>query len=169
MKPERCGAFVDGRVVRHRGNRLDHVRDLASKDRWHRFGYYAFPFDVPEGEFCVGLNGCVARPREDQTGHGTEAYLAARDWTDVGNKRFGVTLVQYDSSLVECGKIHADKKAFGQPLTTTHLYAYVLMDNHYHLLLETPEPNLAEGMRQVNGLYGQGFNRRHDRVGSARL
>jgi len=46
-----------------------------------------------------------------------------------------------------------------------HLYAYVLMDNHYHLLLETPDPNLAEGMRQVNGLYGQGFNRRHDRVG----
>jgi REP element-mobilizing transposase RayT len=46
-----------------------------------------------------------------------------------------------------------------------HLYAYVLMDNHYHLLVETPEPNLAEGMRQVNGVYGQGFNRRHDRVG----
>jgi len=109
-------------------NRLDHVRDLASKDRWHRFGYYAFPFDVPEGEFRVGLNGCVARPREDQTGHGTEAYLAARDWTNIGNDRFGVTLVQYDSCLVECGKIHADKKAFGQPLTTTHLYAYVLND-----------------------------------------
>ena len=35
-------------------NRLDHVRDLASKDRWRRFGYYAFPFDVPEGVFRVG-------------------------------------------------------------------------------------------------------------------
>ena len=109
-------------------NRLDHVRDLASKDRWNRFGYYAFPFDVPQGRFRVGLNGCVARPHEDQTGHGTDAYLAARDWTEVGNDRFGVTLVQYDSCLVEAGKIHADKKEFGEPPTTTHLYAYVLND-----------------------------------------
>ncbi len=109
-------------------NRLDHVRDLAGKDRWHRFGYYAFPFAVPEGVFRVGLNGCVARPHDDQTGHGTEAYLAARDWTDVGNDRFGVAVVQYDSSLVECGKIHADKKAFDEPPTTTHLYSYVFND-----------------------------------------
>jgi putative transposase len=49
--------------------------------------------------------------------------------------------------------------------TAWRLYAYVLLDNHYHLLLETPEPNLSAGMRQVNGRYGQGFNRRHDRVG----
>ena len=28
------------------------------------------------------------------------------------------------------------------------LHAYCLMDNHYHLLLETPEPNLSRGMRQ---------------------
>jgi hypothetical protein len=39
------------------------------------------------------------------------------------------------------------------------------MDNHYHLLIETPEPNLSEGMRQLNGRYTQGFNRMHDRVG----
>ena len=109
-------------------NRLDHVTDLASEDRWRRFGYYAFPFDVAGGEFRVGLNGCVARPGKDQTGHGTEAYMAARDWTDVGNDQFGVTLVQFDSCLVECGKIHADKKAFGEPPTASHLYSYVLND-----------------------------------------
>lgn len=40
-----------------------------------------------------------------------------------------------------------------------------LMDNHYHLLLETPQPNLSLGMRQLNGCYIQAFNRRHDRVG----
>ena len=45
------------------------------------------------------------------------------------------------------------------------LHAWVLMGNHYHLLLETPEPNLSAGMRQVNGLYGQAFNRRHGRTG----
>ena len=44
-------------------------------------------------------------------------------------------------------------------------HAYCLMDNHYHLLIETPEPNLSRGMRQVNGVYTQGFNRRYGRVG----
>jgi REP element-mobilizing transposase RayT len=44
-------------------------------------------------------------------------------------------------------------------------HAYCLMDNHYHLLVETPEGNLAYGMRQLNGLYTQRFNRRHGRVG----
>lgn len=45
------------------------------------------------------------------------------------------------------------------------LHAYVLMGNHYHLLLETPEPTLSRGMRQLNGLYTQAFNRTHRRVG----
>lgn len=44
-------------------------------------------------------------------------------------------------------------------------YAYCLMDNHYHLLIETPEPNLVRGMRRLNGVYTQAFNRRHRRVG----
>ena len=45
------------------------------------------------------------------------------------------------------------------------LYAFCLMGNHYHLLLETPEPNLVQGMRRLNGVYTQAFNRRHRRVG----
>jgi putative transposase len=45
------------------------------------------------------------------------------------------------------------------------IHAYVLMGNHYHLLLETPEPNLSRGMHQINGIYTQRFNRRHQRVG----
>ncbi len=44
-------------------------------------------------------------------------------------------------------------------------HAYCLMDNHYHLLIETPEGNLSIGMRQLNGVYTQRFNRRHGRVG----
>ena len=44
-------------------------------------------------------------------------------------------------------------------------HAYCLMDNHYHLLLETPQPNLSLGMRQLNGRYTQTVNRRHRRVG----
>lgn len=44
-------------------------------------------------------------------------------------------------------------------------HAYCLMDNHYHLLIETPQPNLSRGMRQLNGRYTQTYNRRHHRVG----
>jgi REP-associated tyrosine transposase len=44
-------------------------------------------------------------------------------------------------------------------------HAYCLMENHYHLLIETPKPNLSIGMRQLNGIYTQAFNRRHKRVG----
>jgi REP-associated tyrosine transposase len=44
-------------------------------------------------------------------------------------------------------------------------HAYCLMDNHFHLLIETPEGNLAKGMRQLNGVYTQAFNRIHRRVG----
>ncbi len=45
------------------------------------------------------------------------------------------------------------------------VHAYVLMRNHYHLLLETPEANLSRTLRQLNGHYTQAFNRRHHRVG----
>ncbi len=44
-------------------------------------------------------------------------------------------------------------------------YAYCLMGNHYHLLIETPTPNLVAGVRRLNGVYTQAFNRRHGRVG----
>jgi REP element-mobilizing transposase RayT len=44
-------------------------------------------------------------------------------------------------------------------------HAYCLMANHYHLLVETPKANLSIGMRQLNGIYTQSFNRRHRRVG----
>jgi putative transposase len=44
-------------------------------------------------------------------------------------------------------------------------HVYCLMDNHYHLVLETPRANLSLGMRHLNGLYTQDFNRRHGRVG----
>lgn len=39
------------------------------------------------------------------------------------------------------------------------------MSNHYHLLIEAPEANLAKGKRQLNGVYTQRSNRRHSRLG----
>ena len=45
------------------------------------------------------------------------------------------------------------------------LHAFVLMDNHEHLFVETPEPNLSAGMQLLNGSYTGYFNRRHGRSG----
>ncbi|MEK9942830.1 MAG: transposase [Gammaproteobacteria bacterium] len=45
------------------------------------------------------------------------------------------------------------------------VHAYCLMDNHYHLVLETVDGNLSKGMRQLNGVYTQYYNRRHGRSG----
>jgi putative transposase len=44
-------------------------------------------------------------------------------------------------------------------------HAYCLMPNHFHLLLETPRPNLARGMQRLNSTFAQTFNKRHARVG----
>ena len=41
------------------------------------------------------------------------------------------------------------------------VHSYVLMGNHYHLLLETPEANLVAGMKWFQGTYTQRFNARH--------
>jgi len=44
-------------------------------------------------------------------------------------------------------------------------WAYCLMDNDYHLLVETPQANLSRGTRELNGVYTLTFNRRHARIG----
>jgi len=43
--------------------------------------------------------------------------------------------------------------------------AYCLMDNHVHLLVETPQANLSRGMQRLHGGYAQAFNARHGRSG----
>jgi putative transposase len=44
-------------------------------------------------------------------------------------------------------------------------HSYCLMDNHYHLMIETPDANLSAGMRQLNGVFTQAYNRRHRKPG----
>jgi len=44
-------------------------------------------------------------------------------------------------------------------------HSYCLMDNHYHLIIETLDGNLSKGMRQLNGVFTQATNRRHSRTG----
>ena len=45
--------------------------------------------------------------------------------------------------------------------TGWRIHAYVLMGNHYHLLLETPAPNLVAGMQWLQGTYTKRFNSAH--------
>jgi len=44
-------------------------------------------------------------------------------------------------------------------------HAYCLMENHYHLLVETPRANLDDAMQRLNGTYATRFNRHHERKG----
>ena len=45
------------------------------------------------------------------------------------------------------------------------VHCYCVMGNHYHLVVETPQANVSDGMRQLNGVFTQRYNRRHGRVG----
>ncbi len=66
---------------------------------------------------------------------------------------------------------NADRLTFLESLKDYHnrfgilIHSYVLMDNHYHLILETPKGNLLKVMHGINCRYTLYFNRRHKRVG----
>ena len=45
------------------------------------------------------------------------------------------------------------------------IHGFVLMDNHYHLLLENERENLSHGMRQINATYAQYYNKKYKRTG----
>src|SRR6266852_5938423 len=57
---------------------------------------------------------------------------------------------------------HRFLKTLGEACEKTgwQVHAYCLMSNHFHLVLETPQPNLALGMKWLLGTYTQRFNRR---------
>ena len=65
-----------------------------------------------------------------------------------------------------------DKKTFLETLSDAcaqykvEVHAYCLMDNHYHLLIKTPEANISRAMRHLNGVYTQRYNRRHGTDGA---
>ncbi|MCR4312044.1 MAG: transposase [Candidatus Uhrbacteria bacterium] len=79
--------------------------------------------------------------------------------TSRGNKKQDIFLTQNDRFLflLTLNKI-----------IKTHnwiCHAYCLMNNHYHLLIETPDANLSSGMHDLNGEYTQIYNRIHQAVG----
>jgi len=82
-----------------------------------------------------------------------------------------VTARGNESRAIFLGDDDADRRAFLQIFAVTcerfnwMCHAYCLMTNHYHMLIETPDANLSQGMRQLNGVYTQYVNRTHRRVG----
>jgi putative transposase len=46
------------------------------------------------------------------------------------------------------------------------VHAYVLLGNHYHILLESPEGNVSHAMQWLNTSYSVWFNIKHDRAGA---
>lgn len=79
--------------------------------------------------------------------------------TSRGNERRAI--YRDDRDRVHCCELLAETVArFG-----VRLHAYVLMDNHFHLVVETPRANLAAGMQWFLGTYTTRFNRRHKLFG----
>jgi len=76
-----------------------------------------------------------------------------------GNRREPVFLDDYDN------RIFLDALEEVCARTGWRVHAFVLMGNHYHLLIETPEANLVDGMRWLQGTYTKRFNVRHKQWG----
>ena len=79
--------------------------------------------------------------------------------TSRGNERRPIFFDDQDREAF-LGFLGQAVKRFGWSLT-----AYVLMTNHFHLVIQTPEPNLSRGMQWFNTAYAVWFNRRHKRWG----
>jgi REP element-mobilizing transposase RayT len=69
-------------------------------------------------------------------------------YLDAGDRQFFVTLL----------------RSVARQWTWT-CHAYCLMQNHYHLVVETYLDRLSKGEHRLNGIHAQRFNARHDRVG----
>lgn len=79
--------------------------------------------------------------------------------TSRGNEQRSIFRANHDREAF-LGFLAVATRRFGWSVT-----AWVLMNNHFHLVIQTPEPNLSKGMHWLNGTYAGWFNRRHGRAG----
>jgi REP element-mobilizing transposase RayT len=96
----------------------------------------------------------VERPRANIIEPGGVYHVAAR-----GNRRAAIYLDDLDRRFF-LGQLRSVVSRYGWVC-----HAYCLMNNHYHVLLTTPRPNLSEGMYRLNRLHAERFNARHDLSG----
>lgn len=79
--------------------------------------------------------------------------------TSRGNERRAIFRANGDRNAF-LGFLAITARRFGWSIT-----AWVLMTNHYHFVVQTPEPNLSRGMQWLNGAYAGWFNHRYKRSG----
>jgi len=100
--------------------------------------HFAFPFQVPGGEFHLDAGWGVMRPTIDQLPGSCKDYLSSGRWLDLSNKEYGVTWTTVESPLVEIGAMTDERPAVkgyrawrtAIPEGTT-FYSYA-MNNYWH-------------------------------------
>lgn len=109
-------------------NNLYHVRTMINDQRYRRYLYCAFPFQVANARRLCHLNGAVVEYAKDVTGHGTDVYMAAQEWCCSENKDFGVALMMQENQLTEFGHIHPDKTDFDNAGDGSQIFTYLAND-----------------------------------------
>jgi putative transposase len=110
------------------------------------------------GEWCLLGVGCISRrsmPRQTRIQlPGAVYHCSAR-----GYQRRNIVLDDRDR--------HAHERAVAELVQRTgwEIYAWVLLDDHYHLVLKTPEANLVAGMKWFQNFWTKRFNAHHARRG----
>ena len=135
--------------------------------------YVALPFAVPEHEFRHELPGCVAEPVADLFDGACTAYYAVRHFSDVSNRRFGVTVSAPDSSLIEydhprsCPIRSGGEDLFERtktPPATSRMYLY-LMNNMFDVNVRWDQPGPVQFRYSLRSHAGDWQEGRADEFG----
>jgi len=129
--------------------------------------YVALPLAVPDFRFKHELPGGVAEPIRDQYEGSCTAFYAVRHFSDVSNKRFGVTVSPVESSLVEygyprsCPLVGNHEGKFEREMRypgNSRLYLY-LVDNMFSVNIRWDQPgplHFSWSLRSHAGDWQQG-------------
>jgi len=97
--------------------------------------------------------------------------MTRRNRTEIEDKNAIYHIISKGIEGIDIFNDDADRNKFLQLLQKmvnfhkVHLFSYVLMDTHFHLLLKTEEANLSQAMQLLNSSYAHWFNIRHIRKG----
>lgn len=109
-------------------NKIHHAKDLINNNRYYRYLYCAFPFNIENAKRFCHLNGCVAEYAKSASAYTTDVYMATNEWCCSENGDYGTALVMHDSYLMEFDHIHPDKTDFGNAGDGSQMFAYLAND-----------------------------------------